>query len=159
VRQAVARSSARTSAGTSAEKAGSASALSETGSEMGVALGVAILGSVVTLIYRHQVAGAIPGGSATAAARDSLVGATTTAAHLPGQLGATVLGAARDAYTAGFNVAALIGAIAAVILAVLAVVLLRHIPPTGTAAAQGEPADTDAGGGTTEQDRVPATIG
>jgi DHA2 family multidrug resistance protein-like MFS transporter len=125
------------------ERAGSASALSETSSEFGVALGVAVLGSIGAAVYRSSAvdsvpAGALPSGAADAA-RDSIVGATAAAAQLPDQLGATVLDAARDAFTSGFNVAAAVAAPAALGLAVLALALLRHVRPSGAAAATEEP--------------------
>ena len=43
------------------EKAGSAASLSETGGEFGIAVGVASLGTLGTVVYRHQLAGNLPG--------------------------------------------------------------------------------------------------
>jgi DHA2 family multidrug resistance protein-like MFS transporter len=120
------------------ERAGSASALSETSSEFGVALGVAVLGSIGAAVYHSNAVDSVPAGALPAgvadAARDSLVGATAAAAQLPDQLGATLLGAARDAFTSGFNVAAAVAVPAALALAVLAATLLRHVRPSGAAA-------------------------
>ena len=44
------------------ERAGAASALSETSSEFGGALGIAVMGSIVTAIYRGEIAGTFPPG-------------------------------------------------------------------------------------------------
>lgn len=125
------------------ERAGSASALSETSSEFGVAFGVAVLGTIGTAVYRLSVAGDLPAGAfppgTVDAAEDSLVSATAVAAQLPEPLGGTLLGTAREAFTSGFNVAAAVGVPAAIGLAVLAVVLLRHVRPAGAAAEHRDP--------------------
>jgi DHA2 family multidrug resistance protein-like MFS transporter len=103
---------------------------SETASELGGALGVAILGSVGAAVYRHEIAGALPGGlpgDARAAATDTLGGAAGVAGHLSGQAGASVLDAARVAFTHGLNIAAGAGVATMATAAVLAVVLLRRV--------------------------------
>ncbi|MGH7536796.1 MAG: MFS transporter [Gemmatimonadales bacterium] len=100
------------------ERAGAASGISETSSELGGALGIAILGSIGTAIYRSRVAHAVPSGippEASEAARGTLGGALAVAQQLPGQLGADLLGAARDAFTDALVVTA--GICAAVVLA------------------------------------------
>jgi MFS transporter, DHA2 family, multidrug resistance protein len=120
----------------SAERAGAASALSETGAELGGALGIAILGVVGTAAYRGQIAGAVPAGvppQAAAAARDTLGGAVAAAAQLPDQLGQALLAAARQAFTQGLHLAFAVSAGAAIAVAVLAVVLLRRVPPSSQA--------------------------
>jgi DHA2 family multidrug resistance protein-like MFS transporter len=112
------------------ERAGGASALSETASELGGALGVAILGSVGAAVCRHEIAGALPGGlpdDARAAATDTLGGAAAVAGHLSGQAGASLLDAARVAFTYGLNIAAGAGAATMATAVVLAVVLLRRV--------------------------------
>src|SRR5258707_13955785 len=84
------------------ERAGSASAISETSSELGGALGIAILGSIGTAVYRRAMADAVPAGvppEAAEAARATLGGALAVAAGLPAQLGAGLLGSAREAFT------------------------------------------------------------
>jgi len=119
-----------------AERAGAASALSETSSEFGGALGIAVLGSIVTAIYRGAIDGAIPGGispEAAAAARGTLGGAVAVAAQLPAELGAQLLGSARTAYAASFEVVAAISVGTVLCAAVLAAVLLRRV---------GEPVNT-----------------
>ncbi|MFG1849991.1 MFS transporter [Micromonospora carbonacea] len=101
------------------EQAGSASAVSETSTELGMALGVAILGSVGAIVYRSQFTA--PEGSA---AGDTLAAAVAAAQELPGDAGAALLAAARDAFTGGLN---LVGAISTVITVLLAVAVLAMV--------------------------------
>ena len=113
-----------------AEKAGSASAMSETVQDLGVSLGIAILGSLVTAIYRNTMLDRIPGTldeEARLAVTDSLWAASTIAADLP----AGLIEDAQNAFTSGFNGAAIVSAISVTILAVLAAVMLRHVEPLG----------------------------
>lgn len=107
------------------EKAGSAAAISETSNEFGFALGIAALGSVGTAVYRAL----LPGG-APDAARDTLASATQVAGTLPGELSGALLSSARDAFTSGMHVAALISAVALAVVAIASAVLLRHVRPT-----------------------------
>ncbi len=124
------------------ERAGAASAISETGAEFGGALGVAILGSIGAAIYRRQVGEALPSGispDAAESSRDTLGGAVATAAQLPPDVGAALLGTARDAFTQGLQLTAGVSAVGAIGAAVLAVLLLRHVgggaqPEAGTVA-------------------------
>ena len=109
------------------EKAGSAAALSQTGNEFGYALGIAVLGSVVTAVYRSDAPSAAGGSLAEA-----------VAARLP----ADVLDQARDAFTSGLHVAALIAAVAIAGMAVLLGVVLRSLPVLGGAEEQKKP-DTE----------------
>ncbi|WP_435871576.1 MFS transporter [Micromonospora humida] len=101
------------------EQAGSASAVSETSTELGMALGVAILGSIGAIVYRSQVT--VPEGTA---AGDTLATAVVAAERLPGEVGATLLASAREAFTGGLNV---IGAISTVITVLLAVAVLTMV--------------------------------
>ncbi|WP_433277164.1 MFS transporter [Pseudonocardia xinjiangensis] len=106
-----------------ADRAGSASAVSETAYEIGAVLGTAVLGSVLTAVYRggvHVPVGVDPAG--THAAQETLGGAVTTAAGLPGHDGDALLASARAAFVSGIDVAALLGA--GVVVAVAVVVLL-----------------------------------
>lgn len=96
------------------ERAGAASAVSETSSELGGALGIAILGSIGTAVYR---------ASAPAGARDTI-----------GAADPSVLGAARDAFTQGTQVASGIAAVVLVVAAVVVVTMLRR-PSVAMAAA------------------------
>jgi DHA2 family multidrug resistance protein-like MFS transporter len=113
------------------EKSGSAAAISETGGEFGVALGVATLGSIATAVYRVRVADAIPSDVPAVAARaahEGIAAAVSAAGRLPAGPAADLLDAAREAFTAGLNAAAGVGAVLFLSLAVLAAILLRHVP-------------------------------
>jgi DHA2 family multidrug resistance protein-like MFS transporter len=113
------------------ERAGAASALSETSSEFGGALGIAVMGSIVTAIYRGEVASALPVGiqpEAAEVARSTIGGAVSVAEQLPGTLGAELLDSARDAFAHAFDATAAISAVIAIGVAVLAAALLRRIP-------------------------------
>jgi DHA2 family multidrug resistance protein-like MFS transporter len=111
------------------ERAGAASAISETSSELGGALGIAILGSIGTAVYRARMADAIPNGvpsDVREIARGTLGGATAVAERLPGQLGAALLGTARDAFTQAFVMTSMVNAILMIAAAVAATLMLRH---------------------------------
>jgi DHA2 family multidrug resistance protein-like MFS transporter len=113
------------------KRAGAASALSETSSEFGGALGIAVMGSIVTAIYRGEVARAIPEGvpaEAAEVARSTIGGAVSVAGELPGALGADVLGSAREAFAHAFGATAAISAVIAIGVALLAAALLRRVP-------------------------------
>jgi DHA2 family multidrug resistance protein-like MFS transporter len=110
-------------------RTGAASAISETSSELGGALGIAILGSVGASLYRRAMADAIPHGvpaDAAEAARGTLGGALGTAAELPDQLGAVLLATARDAFTQGLRLTAVVSAIITLITAVVALAVMRR---------------------------------
>jgi DHA2 family multidrug resistance protein-like MFS transporter len=120
------------------EKAGSASGISETSGEFGIALGVASMGSIGTAVYRSQLADSLGSGlprDAVDAARESIAGAAAAAAQLPDGLGDDLLAAARDAFTDGLNLVAGLSAGLFLVLAVVAAVLFRHLPPHGHPAA------------------------
>ena len=115
------------------ERAGGATGMSETGSEVGGALGLSLLGTIGLAIYRGQMTTDLPAGvpdAAAAAARDTLGAAMEVAASLPGEVGAALARVAQDAFVDGMQVAALISVALAVIVAVIAFVGLRHVPPT-----------------------------
>ena len=97
------------------ERAGSAASLAETGAELGIAVGVATLGSLVTAIYRGALPGLLPADVTPVAAHTASEGisAASTIAD-PG-----VLDAARLAFTEGFNVVGIAGAIAFLVAAVM----------------------------------------
>ncbi|MGN9837261.1 MFS transporter [Nonomuraea sp. H19] len=131
------------------QKAGAASGLATTCSDLGISLGIAIIGSIGAAVYRTQISDELPGGlppQALTAGRDSIDGAVSAAQGLPAELGAAVLAPAREAFTSGLNVAAIIAAVIAGGAAVLALLRLRHVPPTGQPAQRGSnlPADHDA---------------
>ena len=113
------------------ERAGAASGISETGAELGGALGIAILGSIGVAVYRGQLADTLPAGipsQAAAAARDTLGGAVSVAARLPGAAGRGLLAAAQEAFVQGMQLTVSISATVAVGVAVMATILLRAVP-------------------------------
>jgi DHA2 family multidrug resistance protein-like MFS transporter len=114
------------------EKAGAASAISETSSELGGALGIAILGSIGAALYRRAMADAVPPGvppEAAEAARGTLGGALAASARLPEQLGAALLGTAREAFTQGLQLTALVSAVTVIATAILGAAMLRRARP------------------------------
>lgn len=115
------------------EKTGSAAGMNETSGQFGYAFGIAVFGSIGAAIYHSRVS--FPAGlsaSDTATATKSLADATNVAAGLPGEFGAAVLHAAREAFSSGLHVVAAISAIVLALVAVVAARLLRHVPPSGT---------------------------
>ena len=112
------------------EHAGAASAISETSSELGGALGVAILGSIATAVYRTRMTAAMPNGvplDATEVARGTLGGATSVAAQLPDQVGAALLGTARDAFTQAFVTMSAVDAMIVLATAIAATLMLKQL--------------------------------
>jgi DHA2 family multidrug resistance protein-like MFS transporter len=104
------------------EQAGQASGLSETGTELGGALGIALLGSISTAVYRSQLHDALPAG-----VRPQTLGdAEQAAVRLPDRVGTPLLDSARNAFTQGLHLAVIIGAVVAVLLAVLTARVLRR---------------------------------
>ena len=124
------------------ERTGAAAALNETSGQLGFALGIAALGSLGAVIYRDSlnpyVIGALP-AEAAAAAREGLAGATGAAEQLPGGVGEQLAAAAREATTAALHVTAGVSAVVLLVVAVVAIRLLRHVGPIG-APAEAEPA-------------------
>jgi hypothetical protein len=94
--------------------------------ELGGALGIAVLGSVVTMIYRSTIVGALdnltPGS--LEAARGTLGDALSVAAALPDPLGAYLVNVSRRAFIEAFQAAALLSIFIAVIEAAATVLLL-----------------------------------
>ncbi|MGH7317834.1 MAG: MFS transporter, partial [Candidatus Rokuibacteriota bacterium] len=112
------------------ERAGAAAGISETAAELGGALGIAIFGSIGTAVYRSQVIDGVPDGvspTASETARDTLGGAIEVAAQLPGELGPTLINAAREAFTYGLQLTAAISAVGSIGLALLVVTMLRRV--------------------------------
>ncbi|WP_121714727.1 MFS transporter [Streptomyces sp. E5N91] len=120
------------------EKAGAASATGQTAYDLGLAFGIAVTGSVAVAVYRSGIADTAPAGipaAAEEAARDTVGGAAKAAESLPQDVGEQLLTAAREAFTSGFHATAWVSAGMAVLTAVVALVLLRHIPAIGAGAA------------------------
>jgi DHA2 family multidrug resistance protein-like MFS transporter len=112
------------------ERAGAASGLSETSAEFGGALGIAILGSIGTAIYRNQVTIAMPADlpiEAATATRETLGGAVLAATQLPAPLATALLDAAHQAFVQGLQLAAVVGTVGLMGLAILAAVMLRDV--------------------------------
>ena len=111
------------------EHAGAASAISETSSELGGAVGIAILGSIATAVYRARMTAAMPNGvppAVTEVARGTLGGATSVAAQLPNQVGAALLGTARDAFTQAFVTMSAVDAMIVLATAIAATLMLKQ---------------------------------
>lgn len=117
------------------ERAGVAAGMAETSGEFGGALGIAVLGSVMTALYRHGLSpdalhASLPGNltpDAAEAARDTLGGALATAATLPTDSGQALASLARAVYTDAFQAIILGCAVLALVAAVIAARLLRHV--------------------------------
>jgi MFS transporter, DHA2 family, multidrug resistance protein len=124
------------------ERAGAASAISETGAELGGALSIAILGTLGTAIYRSQVRDDLPAGvppEQADTARETLGGAVAATEELPASLADQVVDVARDAFTLGLQVSALVSAVLALGSAVLAAVVLRNVRMASHAEEPAEP--------------------
>jgi DHA2 family multidrug resistance protein-like MFS transporter len=120
------------------ERAGAASGISETGSELGGALGISIFGSIGVAIYRSTLGSQLPDGvpaDVAAVARDTLGAAAGAAEQLPGPVGAALLDAARSAFVHGMQVTSLLAVGVAMIVAVVAVTILRDVRGGGGAEA------------------------
>lgn len=137
------------------ERAGAAAALSETSSQLGVALGIAVMGSLGTAVYRSQMAGSAPSGT-PAAAKQSITGAVATARQLPPPAAHHLLVIAREAFSTGLNIVAVVGAVAFIGLAALVAIMLRQVTPTG----EGPQATPSAGSAflAQEGDLAPAQV-
>ncbi|WP_271216796.1 MFS transporter [Streptosporangium carneum] len=139
------------------EKAGSASSMAQISNEFGAALGVATVGTIGTFVYRTQIADSIPEGIPAEAAKtagESIAGAGAVAGELPAQTASTLLTAAREAFTTGLNVVAVVGVALVSIAIVLIMTLLRHLPPMNEAD-QGAEEDGQA---TDEESLEPQTV-
>jgi len=114
-------------------KAGVGSAVNDTTRQVGGALGVAIVGSVMSSIYRGEIGSFVGAsgltGDAAEQARASLGGALQVAGQLPGEAGAVLARAAKEAFVAGLQRGVLVAAAAALIGAV---VTYRWLPARGT---------------------------
>jgi DHA2 family multidrug resistance protein-like MFS transporter len=110
------------------ERAGAAAAISSTAPQIGGAFGVAVLGSIVTVVYRGEMATGVPADvpdAAAGAARDNLGAAAAAAQPLPESLSDPLLAAARAAFTSGFHTTSLVSAALMVVIAVLVLRLGR----------------------------------
>jgi DHA2 family multidrug resistance protein-like MFS transporter len=136
------------------EKAGQASSISETNLDFGMAMGVALMGSVGVAVYRNDLADTMPAGLSTEAigtAMNTLAGARSAAAELPGTPGDSLLVAAREAFANGVSTASIAAAAICVVLVFVTGVMLKMVAPTGAAAAEPEATAPE------EESRTPLT--
>jgi EmrB/QacA subfamily drug resistance transporter len=102
-------------------KAGVGSAMNDTTRQVGGALGVAIVGSVMSATYGAKIADSVAASglnappSAIAEAKESLGQAFQLAANAPGDLGASIIASAQEAFVAGMHRGVLVAAAAAFI--------------------------------------------
>lgn len=83
---------------------------------------MAVLGSVGTAVYHHEMPASAPD-----AARETLGGALSVAARLPGSAGEALATAAREAFTDGMRGASIAGAVLLLAAALPAARALRGI--------------------------------
>ncbi|WNV84573.1 MFS transporter [Umezawaea sp. Da 62-37] len=115
------------------EKAGSSSSMAQIANETGASLGVAIMGSVGAAVYVARLAPDLPAGlpgPAAAAAQESIARAVAIAPDLPPEQATALLAAAREAFADGMNVFAAVSVAVLAAVAVLVMIMLRHVPPT-----------------------------
>jgi EmrB/QacA subfamily drug resistance transporter len=109
-------------------KAGVGSAVNDTTRQIGGAVGVAVLGSVFASIYGSQVGDAVAGSglspAAVEGAKDSVGFALVVADRIGGVAGEAFAAAARSAFVDGFHAGLWVGAGAALIGAIAALVWL-----------------------------------
>jgi EmrB/QacA subfamily drug resistance transporter len=131
-------------------KAGVGSAINDTTRELGGALGVAVLGSLVTSKYVdlvHPATAKLPAAAASAVER-SVAGAFAVAQKLPPEAARALTVSARTAFVSGIHLAALAGAVVALVAAVL---VYRKLPPSLGPTAHGPHGEAVRA----EQDHVP----
>lgn len=112
------------------ERAGVASGMAETSAEFGGALGIAVLGSVVTIVYRHVIATTLPADipiDAALAARDTLSGALTSAGALPQSQSETLIAFAKLAYMDAFHIISFTCAVLVLTAAIVAAWVLKRV--------------------------------
>jgi DHA2 family multidrug resistance protein-like MFS transporter len=108
------------------QRAGAASALSETSAEASAALGIAVVGSAGLWLYRRGLDAALPSGlteGTAESARATLGGAVAAASAMPGEAGAALAAAAREAFFLAYQASA----VASVLLLLLACALTWRI--------------------------------
>jgi EmrB/QacA subfamily drug resistance transporter len=112
------------------ERAGMGSATNDTTRELGGALGVAVLGSVATTHFRSSSSDAIAGipESAREQARSGIAGALQAARDVPGEAAGRLVADARQAFTDGLGIAAIVAAGVVLATAVVASVVLGRTP-------------------------------
>jgi MFS transporter, DHA2 family, multidrug resistance protein len=115
-------------------RAGAGSAMNDATRELGAALGIAVLGSVAASRYASSVAPALRGLSPAdqSSGRTSIAGALHVASTLPNAAGRALAASASQAFINGIHLAVVVGAILAVISAVIVYRKLPHsLVPSG----------------------------
>jgi EmrB/QacA subfamily drug resistance transporter len=123
-------------------RAGVGSAMNDTTRELGGALGVAILGSIVSSQYGSGIASSIAGlpDQAREIADTGLTGALAVGEQLGGDQGASLVGAAQQAFVDGLGMAAIVGSL----VVLTAAIASRFLLPRGGDAFDNAPTDLDA---------------
>ena len=118
-------------------KAGVGSATNDTTIELGGGLGVAVLGSILASGYAAQIAGAVRGlpAAAAAAAHSNLGDALSAARQLGGPAGQGLAAAARTAFVHGLGITELAGLAVTLAGALTALVFLPSSRASAAAAA------------------------
>ena len=94
------------------------------------ALGIAIFGSIGVAIYRGLLGPVLPAGlpvDVSQAAMATLGGAVVAAQQLPGEVGAALVGGAREAFLRGLVLSEVISGVGALALALFAWVTFRRV--------------------------------
>jgi DHA2 family multidrug resistance protein-like MFS transporter len=110
------------------ERAGAASGISETCAELGGALGIAFFGSIGVAVYRSVLAQALPLGLSPEVVRvamSTLGGAVAISRQLPGEVGASLVVAANEAFVRGLVLCSSISGAGSLALAVFAAATFR----------------------------------
>ena len=117
------------------ERAGVGSAMNDTTREIGGALGVAVLGSITAASYASEITGNAQyeqlkkfSPQLANAVADSIGSATVAATKLPAQVASQVLAGARSAFVNALDTTVIVGAIVALLGALIAVVFLPSRP-------------------------------
>ncbi|MEU5879363.1 MFS transporter [Spirillospora sp. NPDC047279] len=147
------------------DKAGSGASIVQTTNEFGLGLGIATLATLGTAVYRSTVESALGNlpSNAAGAARENIDRAVAVAGQLPAQQSVDLLAAARDAFTSGLHLVAIVSAIFYVGMAGLALRAFKHVPSspggdhaTTTTDQEAEPAPGDRAA---TQHHVPNRVG
>jgi EmrB/QacA subfamily drug resistance transporter len=109
-------------------RAGAGSAMNDATRELGAALGIAILGSIAASHYATKIAPFLHGLSPSdaSAARTSIAGALRVGATLPPNAQSPFIAGANNAFVEGIHLAVTVGAILALISAVVVYRFLPH---------------------------------
>ncbi|WP_202887026.1 MFS transporter [Cohnella zeiphila] len=111
-----------------ADRAGAVGGLIETSSELGGAFGIALLGCVLAAVYRHTVSPLLPAGlapDASAAAGQTIAGASAAAQRLPSDTASQVIHASREAYLSAMHATCLVSGSILLLATVMTAFLLR----------------------------------